>query len=134
MNEARRIYYNQFIEDNSTDQRRLFTASKSLLNIQSDRSLPSHSDVSLLANDTGQFFIARSTNIRSNLDDNSPSYSPSTPEPELVPKPGNITLSEFQCQTAEAVRNMITSGKKKVAFWIQYLRHCYLHALIHSFL
>ena len=33
MNEARRVYYNQFIEDNSTDQRRLFMASKSLLNI-----------------------------------------------------------------------------------------------------
>ena len=32
MNEARRVYYNQFIEDNSTDQRRLFMASKSLLN------------------------------------------------------------------------------------------------------
>ena len=36
MNEARRIYYNQFIEDNSTDQRRLFMASKSLLYMQKD--------------------------------------------------------------------------------------------------
>ena len=35
MNEARRVYYNQFIEDNSTDQRRLFMASKSLLNYAS---------------------------------------------------------------------------------------------------
>ena len=40
MNEARRVYYNQFIEDNSTDQRRLFAASKSLLNMKKDRSLP----------------------------------------------------------------------------------------------
>ena len=39
MNEARRVYYNQFIEDNSTDQRRLFMASKSLLNMQPARSL-----------------------------------------------------------------------------------------------
>ena len=30
MNEARCVYYNQLIEDNSTDQRRLFAASKSL--------------------------------------------------------------------------------------------------------
>ena len=33
MNEARRVYYNQFIEDNSTDQRRLFAASKSFRSI-----------------------------------------------------------------------------------------------------
>lgn len=42
MNEARHVYYNQFIEDNSTDQRRLFMASKILLNMQPDRSLPPH--------------------------------------------------------------------------------------------
>ena len=40
MNEARRLYYNQSIEDNSTDQRRLFAANKSLLNMKKDRSLP----------------------------------------------------------------------------------------------
>ena len=51
MNEARRAYYNQFIEDNSTDQRRLFMASKSLLNMHLDRSLPPHTDSSSLAKD-----------------------------------------------------------------------------------
>ena len=40
MNERRRVYHNQFIEDNSTDQRRLFAASKSLLNMKKDQSLP----------------------------------------------------------------------------------------------
>lgn len=113
MNEARRIYYNQFIENNSTDQRRLFTASKSLLNMQSDRSLPPHSDVSLLANDMGQFFIAKITNTRSKLDGISPSHPPSTPEPDLVSEPSDIVFSDFQCLTEEAVRDMITSGKKK---------------------
>ena len=68
MNEARRVYYNQFIEDNSTDQRRLFAVSKSLLNMKKDRFLPSTHSVSLLANNMGQFFIAKITNIRSKLD------------------------------------------------------------------
>ena len=81
MNEARRDYYNQFIEDNSTDQRRLFMASKSLLNMQSDRSLPPHTDVSLLANDMGEFFITKIANIRLKLDGISPSHLLSTPEP-----------------------------------------------------
>ena len=63
MNEARLVKYNQFIEDNSTDRRRLFVASKSLMNMKKDlfidRSPPPHSDVSLLANDMGQFFYCQ---------------------------------------------------------------------------
>ena len=113
MNEARRDYYDQFIEDNSTDQRRLFMASKSLLNMQSDRSLPPHTDVSLLANDMGELFITKIANIRLKLDGVSPSHLLSTPEPELASEFSDNVLSDFQCQTVEAVRDMITSGKKK---------------------
>ena len=113
MNEARRVYYNQFIKDNSTDQRRLFMASKSLLNMQQDRSLPPHTDSSLLANDMGEFFITKIANIRSKLDGISPSHLPWTLEPDLASEPSDIVLSHFQCQTVEAIRDMITSGKKK---------------------
>ena len=113
MNEARHVYYNQFIEDNSTDQRRLFMASKNLLNMQPDRSLSPHIEVSLLANDMGEFFITKIANIRSKLDGISPSHLPSTSEPDLVSEPSDIVLSDFQCQTVEAIRDMITSGKKK---------------------
>ena len=124
MNEARRVYYNrvyynhrvyynQFIEDNSTDQRRLFMASKSLLNMHLDRSLSPHTDSSLLANDMGEFFITKIANIRSKLDGISPSHLPSTSEPDLPSEPSDIVLSDFQCQTVEAIRDMITSGKKK---------------------
>ena len=56
MNEARLVYYNPFIEDNSTVRRRLFEASKSLMNMKKDWSLPPYSDVSLLANDMGHFY------------------------------------------------------------------------------
>ena len=114
MNEVRLVKYNQFIEDNSTDRRRLFVASKSLMNMKKDRSPPPHSDVSLLANDMGQFFIAKITNIRSKLDGILPSHPPlSTPEPNLESESGDIVFSDFQCQTTERVRHMITSGKKK---------------------
>ena len=66
MNEARRVYYNQSIEDNSTDQRRLFAASKSLLNMKKDRSLP-HILFHFLQTIWVSFFIAKITNIRSKL-------------------------------------------------------------------
>ncbi|XP_044167326.1 uncharacterized protein LOC122951369 [Acropora millepora] len=113
MNEARRVYYDQFIEDNSTVQRRLFMASKSLLNMHLDRSLPPLTDSSLLANDMGEFFITKIANITSKLDGISPSHLPSTSEPDLASEPSDIVLSDFQCQTVEAIRDMITSGKKK---------------------
>ena len=74
MNETRRVYYkqfdvnyNQFIEDNSKDQRRLFTASKSLLNMKKDRSLP-HIRFHCLQTIWVSFFIANITSIRSKLD------------------------------------------------------------------
>ena len=66
MNETRRVYYNQFIEDNSTDQRRLFAASRSLLNMKKDRSLP-HIRFHFLQTIWVSFFIAKITNIRSKL-------------------------------------------------------------------
>ena len=113
MNEARCVYYNQFIEDNSTDERRLFMASKSLLNMHLDRSLRPHTDSSSLANDMGEFFITKIANIKTTLDGISPSHLPSTSEPDLVSEPSDIVLSDFQCQTVEAIREMITLGKKK---------------------
>ena len=66
MNETRRVYYNQFIEDNSTDQRRLFAASKSLLNMKKDRCLP-HILFHFLQTIWVSFFIAKVTNIRSKM-------------------------------------------------------------------
>ena len=66
MNETRRVYYNQFIEDNSTDQRRLFAASKSSLNMKKDRSLP-HIPFHFWQTIWVSFFIAKITNIRSKL-------------------------------------------------------------------
>ncbi|PFX16803.1 putative RNA-directed DNA polymerase from transposon X-element [Stylophora pistillata] len=53
------------------------------------------------------------SHIRSKLDGISPSHLPSTSEPDLVSEPSDIVLSDFQCQTVEAIRDMITSGKKK---------------------
>ena len=47
MNEARCACYKEFIDENSSDQSKLFRASKSLLNLQADKSLPPHTDVQM---------------------------------------------------------------------------------------
>ena len=61
----------------------------------------------------GEFFITKIANIKTKLDGISPSHLPSTSEPDLVSEPSDIVLSDFQCQTVEAIREMITLGKKK---------------------
>ena len=66
-NEARRTHYKEFIDASSSDQSKLFRASKSLLNLQADKSLPPHTDVSVLANEMGEYFIHRIVAFRSKL-------------------------------------------------------------------
>ena len=67
MNEARRKYYKQFIEDNGDDQSKLFRASKRRLNMQQDKTLPPYTDALTLANEMGEFFVHKITSIRSKL-------------------------------------------------------------------
>ena len=68
MNESRRAYYKQYIDENSSDQGRLFRASKRLLNFHVDRALPPHTDARMLANEMGEYFVHKITAIRSELD------------------------------------------------------------------
>ena len=72
MNEARCACYKEFIDENSSDQSKLFRASKSLLNLQADKSLPPHTDASVLANEMGEYFIHKIVAIRSKLADRRP--------------------------------------------------------------
>ena len=73
MKKARFEYYSTFISDNSSDQRKLFKASKHLLNRKDDIQFPPYSDAFELANDFGIFFRQKIVDIRSKLPDlNSP--------------------------------------------------------------
>lgn len=65
INKARQKYYSNFIEENSANQKNLFKASKSLLNLTQSSSLPPYASDEKLANDMGAFFIKKITDIRS---------------------------------------------------------------------
>ena len=122
MNEARRVYYNQFIEDNSTEQRRLLAANKSLLNKKKDQSLP-HIPFDVLQTIWVSFLFPR-------LPISGQSWTTfllSTPEPNLESESGDIVFSHFQYQATETTRHMITSGKNKSARWTSDLPPSYLH-------
>ena len=75
MNNARRQFYTEFVENNSHDQRKHFCATKKLLNKKSDTALLSYCDKTSLANDTGTYFIKKISDIRAELD-NKPHQCP----------------------------------------------------------
>ena len=69
MNEARIAFYQDFIEENNTDQRKLFAAAKTLLSQGDQRSVfPSCVDKLKFANRMGQYFVEKIRNIHSKLD------------------------------------------------------------------
>ena len=59
MNRARREYFTNLINENSRDQRKLFTVCRSLLGCNKSFSLPSHVNDMTLANEMGNFFEIR---------------------------------------------------------------------------
>ena len=59
MNQARQAFYTNFIDENSTDHKRLFRATKQLLAKKEELSFPNYQDKSKLANDIGGFFVRK---------------------------------------------------------------------------
>ena len=69
MNDARITFYQDFIEKNSTDQRKLFIAAKTLLYQGDQRSVfPPCVDKLRFANQMGQYFVEKIRNNHSKLD------------------------------------------------------------------
>ena len=60
MNQARRAFYTNFIDENSADQGRLFRATKKLLSRKDELSFPDYHDKTALANDINGFSFVRS--------------------------------------------------------------------------
>ena len=113
-NKARSDYYTNFISEKSTDQRRLFRASKSLLNLSKGSGLQLSTNDYQLANDFGQFFAQKIAGIRSDI------RSVSTNQ---ICLPVNATtvlsivtascFSEFNLLSELEVLDLITASSKK---------------------
>lgn len=68
MKKARKDYYTDFIQELSTDQRKLFRCAKSLFDQQTDLTFQGYNDCTVLENDIGNFFVQKINRIRSELD------------------------------------------------------------------
>ena len=68
MNKSRRKFYTDFVSNISGDQRKLFAATKKLLNQTAHTPCPPHGDRLALANDMGSFFMKKISDLRVSLD------------------------------------------------------------------
>ena len=114
MNNARRTYYSQFIEENSSNQSKLFRESKRLLNIQADKTLPPHTDTVKLANDIGDYFVRKITAIRSKLMASTqapPSAVQESDSTNVLERTTDPSFSEFASLTEEDVKKLALACK-----------------------
>ena len=85
MNQARCDYYTNHIQQNSSDQRKLFNVTKSLLcDINTNTASFPRVDTVRLANDFGNFFAQKIENINASLANLSTSSVPSLPATDIT--------------------------------------------------
>ena len=59
MNKARQEFHIQFVEENNSNQKKLFNVAKKLLGERKQLRFPEHANKAVLANDIGRFFVRK---------------------------------------------------------------------------
>ncbi len=111
MNQAKRKFYADFIEENKADQGQLFKAAKKLLGKKEELSFPDHFEQVSLANDIGGFFVKKIENIRS--DTNAVQFDLDVVPQDLVLSETQ-TFGDFQQLTEEDVTALVQKSGKKL--------------------
>lgn len=110
--QARRDYYKDFIDENSLDQRRLFNAVNQLLGGTREELYPPHLSPECLVNDFGQFFVQKIAHIRAELDATEPVVDIHN-EPARSNTFTGVPFTEFEAVPQEAVRKLVSSFPAK---------------------
>jgi len=112
MNKARREFYTDLVKkDNSSDQKKLFRVTKTLLNMRSETELPIHNDKKSLANDMGAYFVKKISDIRTELDHIHPIRQDQPPMPG--PPEVHANFHQFEILSTEAVKKIILKSPTK---------------------
>ena len=110
MNEARKVFFKGFIEDNSTDQKKLFSATKRLLGRENEIEYPKFNDRAVLADKFSDYFVQKIDIIQTKLD-NMASTAPPHIASENVPDVPSI--SQFTLLSESDVQKLIEATPKK---------------------
>ena len=111
MNKARQEFYTHFVEENSSNQKKLFYAENKLLGERKQLRFPKHINKTVLANDIGRYFVRKKERIRTDID-----YIHLHPQDQdLVPSDGvtNRTLNSFNNLSERNVSDLINNSAKK---------------------
>lgn len=112
MNEARRVFYTNFIDENSSNQKNLFKATKKLLKQSNDVPFPPFIDKSVLADQMGSFFVQKINSIYSKLD-NMATGLPNTSCDSDSESASELRKDSFTVLTEEDVVKLIKSSAIK---------------------
>ena len=112
MSKSRCEFYKSFIGENSSDQRKLFAATKSLLNHTHDVPYPPFKDKLTFANEMGSYFIEKIDNIQTKLDNMASRLSSLPPSSNTCSHPCSI-MDRFSQLSENDVRKLIESSAKK---------------------
>ena len=108
---ARTAHYKDFVSENSDNQRSLFKAANVLLETPKLELLPPHSSAAQLANDVGEFFIRKISDIRADLD--SLTHLPASHLPPGKRFTGPQLFTNFTPMTPESVKRLIVEAPTK---------------------
>ena len=116
MEQARRDYYFNLINENDCDQGKLFKTASALLGGLSQKQYPKHSDPTMLANDFGRFFTQKIDDIRSKLDridssSNQPDFSTSSSVQEH--SYAGTPFTNFQPIPSEGIKKLVLNAPNK---------------------
>ena len=111
MNEARTQFYHNFIEENNTNQKNLFTAVNKLLNQSNERSVfPQFIDKQKFAGQMGSYFVSKIQDIHTKPDISAHSLPKDTVDNSSI----TIThLDNFTVLTEEEVLQLVKGSTKK---------------------
>ena len=131
MNKARQEYYRNFIDDIGNDQRKLFKASKSLLNLAEGSTFPPYTDYQVLANELGEFFVQKIAGIMSMISSTFHRSSSSTLPAELDT---DASFSEFELLSTMMSRQLFCRLQRSPVYLTRFQLHYLLNILMNSYL
>lgn len=111
-NKSRCEFYKSFIGENSSDQRKLLVAMKTLLNHTHEVPYPPFKDKLTFANEMGSYFMEKIDNIQAKLDNMASGLSSLPPSSNSCLCPCSI-MDRFSQLSENDVRKCIESSAKK---------------------
>ena len=114
--QARRGYYFNLINENDCYQRKLFKMASALLGGSSQQQYLKHSDPAMLANDFGRFFTQKIDDIRSKLD----RIDPSSNQPDYSTRSSvqehwyaRTPFTNFEPISSEGIKKLVLNAPNK---------------------